>query len=115
MGIEIETQTLTEVQQVRSRELQQENTEKLNQITSVVETIDEVDLQGIEQNTSEIKDMIVTNLDDQTDINELYQMMQDFKKSLTEVKKTMTRVNNNLKEHKEIIQDIAGKLEDQND
>lgn len=115
MGVEIKTQTLAEVQQIRSREVQIENTKKLDQMTSVVQTIDEVDLQNMEQNTNEIKDMIVTNLDDQTDIDELYQIMKDFKKQLTEVKKTMTRVNNNIKAYSAVVQDLVDKLEANND
>lgn len=65
MGIHLEVQDEQEVIQLRSRELQLENTEKLENIMPIVETINEVDLNKIETSTSEIKNIVSSNLEDQ--------------------------------------------------
>lgn len=110
MGIEIEAQDHTEVMQVRSRELQLENTEKLEQIIPVVQTIDEVDLQAMESNTNDIKDMIVTNIDNQTDLDKINEQLNRLTKGMTELKKANTRLTNSVKDLSETMQDFINNV-----
>ena len=111
MGIEIEAQDNSEVMQVRSRELQLENTEKLEQIIPIVDTINDIDLQAIESNTNDIKDMIVTNIDEQIDLNEINNQVTQLSKGITELKKAHTRLNNSVKDLSKQIQNIASILD----
>lgn len=100
MGVHIETQDDTELMQVRSRELQLENTAKLEEIIPVVETIDDnigaVDLPSIESNTSEIRDMVKQNLHDQIDLNDIYAKLEKVEKSNIEIKKAITRLSKKI-------------------
>lgn len=98
MGVHIEAQDNNEVMHVRSRELQLENTQKLKQMEPIVQTLENVDLQFIENTTNDIKDMIVTNIDDQVDLNEIANTLEKVAKSQTELKKSITRLNNTMKD-----------------
>ena len=80
MGIHLEVQNEQEVIQLRSRELQLENTEKLENIMPIVETINEVDLNKIETSTSEIKNIVSSNLEDQPDLQDILKEIQKINK-----------------------------------
>lgn len=98
MAVHIEAQENEEVMQIRSRELQLENTERLDQMVPIVETIGEVNLQQLESNTQDIKDMVTTNLDEQVDLNDLMESMNKLVKGITELKKSNTRLQNSVKD-----------------
>ena len=115
MGVHIEAQDNAELVQIRSRELQMENTEKLDNIIPIVETIDNVDLNTMENNTNEIKDMIVNNIDNQANLDDIAQELTKISKSVTELKKSNTRLMNSFKEMKNIFDEFQKQFGDIND
>ena len=112
MAVHIETQNEAEVQQIRSRELQLESVNKLNQIMPIVDNMVDVDLSQIESDTSDIKYMIEQNLDTQVDLDKIYEAMINVTKGLTEIKKANTRLSNAIKDTQEQIKTIQEKLEE---
>lgn len=103
MGIHLEVQDEQEVIQLRSRELQLENTEKLENIMPIVETINEVDLNKIETSTSEIKNIVSSNLEDQPDLQDILKEIQKINKNIGTVKSQITKLS---KEVKEIVRQV---------
>ena len=98
MGIHLEVQDEQEVMQLRSRELQLKNTEKLENIMPIVETINEVDLNKIETSTSEIKNIVSNNLEDQPDLQDILKEIQKINKSIGTVKSQITKLSKEVKE-----------------
>ena len=98
MGIHLEVQDEQEVIQLRSRELQLENTEKLENIMPIVETINEVDLNKIETSTSEIKNIVSNNLEDQPDLQDILNEIQKINKNIGTVKSQITKLSKEVKE-----------------
>lgn len=98
MGIHLEVQNEQEVIQLRSRELQLENTEKLENIMPIVETINEVDLNKIEASTSEIKNIVSNNLEDQPDLQDILKEIQKINKNIGTVKSQVTKLSKEVKE-----------------
>ena len=98
MGIHLEVQNEQEVIQLRSRELQIENTEKLENIMPIVETINEVDLNKIEASTSEIKNIVSSNLEDQPDLQDILKEIQKINKNIGTVKSQVTKLSKEVKE-----------------
>lgn len=98
MGIHLEVQDEQEVIQLRSRELQLENTEKLENIMPIVETINEVDLNKIETSTSEIKNIVSNNLEDQPDLQDILKEIQKINKNIGTVKSQITKLSKEVKE-----------------
>ncbi len=98
MGIHLEVQDEQEVMQLRSRELQLENTEKLENIIPIVETINEVDLNKIETSTSEIKNIVSNNLEDQPDLQDILKEIQKINKNIGTVKSQITKLSKEVKE-----------------
>lgn len=98
MGIHLEVQNEQEVIQLRSRELQLENTEKLENIMPIVETINEVDLNKIETSTSEIKNIVSSNLEDQPDLQDILKEIQKINKNIGTVKSQITKLSKEVKE-----------------
>lgn len=98
MGIHLEVQNEQEVIQLRSRELQLENTEKLENIMPIVETINEVDLNKIETSTSEIKNIVSSNLEDQPDLQDILKEIQKINKNIGTVKSQITKLSKEIKE-----------------
>lgn len=97
MGIHFEVQDEQEVMQLRSRELQLESVEKLENIIPVVETINNVDLNQIETSTTEIKQMVSNNLDKQPDLNELLIEIQKANKNIGYLKGQITKLSKEVK------------------
>ena len=98
MGIHLEVQNEQDVIQLRSRELQLENTEKLENIMPIVETINEVDLNKIETSTSEIKNIVSSNLEDQPDLQDILEEIQKINKNIGTVKSQITKLSKEVKE-----------------
>lgn len=96
MGIELEVQSKEEVMQIRSRELQQESVEKLNEIAPIVDDISNINFNQIESDTSEIKEIVSENLVEQPDLSELLEAMQDLTKSISTMKGQITKVSNKV-------------------
>lgn len=108
MGQYIETQDTNELIQIRSRELQLENTEKLNQIIPIAESIQDIDLPNIASDTSEIKNIVQQNLDEQIDlddinsnINKVNTNLSSLKASVTKLTKTVNVIEKKLEQMEE--------------
>lgn len=93
MGLEIEAQHELEVRQVRARELQLENVDKLDEISN---TLDDVDLASVETNTNEIKDLIITNIDSQVDLDDIYQALNKVSQGISDIKRNQTNLNKKI-------------------
>ena len=98
MAVHFEAQEEEEVVQIRSRELQLESIEKMEKMVPVVENIDSININKIESNTNEIKNMVTNNLEQQPDISELYNMIEDLSKNLSTIKGQITKVSNKITE-----------------
>lgn len=98
MGIELETQTHEEVMQIKSRELQMDNTEKLNNIIPVVESIDEVNLPQIESDASDIKEIVIQNLEEQANLDDINDSINKINKSISTVKGQVTKLSKKIDE-----------------
>lgn len=98
MGKHIEVQEHREVMEIKSRELQRENTEKLNDIIPVVQAIDNVDLNQIESNTSEIKDIVAQNLEEQPNLEEVTEGIEKLSKSISSMKSQITKLSKTINE-----------------
>ena len=98
MGAHLEVQNEQEVMQIRSRELQLENTEKLDNIIPIVETINDVDLNQIEASTSEIKEIVATNLEGQPNLEILLEEIRKANKSISSMKGQITKLSKEVKE-----------------
>lgn len=106
MAVHIEAQEKQEVMQVRSRELQLDSIQKMEEMVPTVENINNVDFDKIESDTNEIKDMIINNLDEQPDISELYELMKDFSKNLSTIKGQITKVSNKVTELSNSVEEL---------
>ena len=96
MGVKIEVQDHTEVMQIKSRELQLENTEKLNNFTPIVESIGDVNLSQIESDASDIKNIVIQNLDEQTDLDEIHESIEKINKNISILKGQVTKTSKKI-------------------
>ncbi|MBR6515634.1 MAG: hypothetical protein IKT40_02135 [Bacilli bacterium] len=103
MGVQIEVQDHTEVMQIKSRELQLENTEKLNNLTPIVEGIGDVNLSQIESDASDIKNIVIQNLDEQTDLDEIHESIEKINKNISILKGQVTKVSKKIDQIIEIL------------
>lgn len=103
MGVQIEVQDHTEVMQIKSRELQLENTEKLNNLTPIVEGIGDVNLSQIESDASDIKNIVIQNLDEQTDLDEIHESIERINKNISTLKGQVTKVSKKIDQIIEIL------------
>lgn len=122
MGVEFEGQTKSEMMQIRARELQQESVSKLNDIAPIVENIEGVDFQEIALNTMATQDIVQQNLENQTNLDEMYEGIVSISKGITEIKKANTRLSNAIKETQSqldetqtLLKDIQENMEETND
>lgn len=103
MGVQIEVQDHTEVMQIKSRELQLENTEKLNNLTPIVKSIGDVNLSQIESDASDIKNIVVQNLDEQTDLDEIHESIEKINKNISILKGQVTKTSKKIDQIIEIL------------
>lgn len=96
MAIHIEAQHAEEVMQVKSRELQMDNTKKLDNIIPVVENINNINLSQIESDTSEIKDIVSQNLEEQANLDDISNSVNKLNKNLTNLKKAITDLSDKI-------------------
>jgi len=93
MGFEMEAQDEIEFRQVRARELQLDNTDKLNELS---DALNDVDLSNIESNTNEIKSFVITNLENQTDLDDIYQVINKIAQGISDIKRNQTNLNKKI-------------------
>lgn len=103
MGVQIEVQDHTEVMQIKSRELQLENTEKLNNLTPIVEGIGDVNLSQIESDASDIKNIVTQNLDEQTDLDEIHESIERINKNISTLKGQVTKTSKKIDQILEML------------
>lgn len=111
MPVHIEAQSEEEVRQVRSRELQLESVEKLNNMIPIVNTLDNVDLEKVEKQTDQIKEIVNQNLEEQPNIEEITKQINALTKEVKNLKKSATQLKKTLSELKKILKEINEKIE----
>ena len=89
--------------QIKSRELQLENTEKLNNLTPIVEGIGDVNLSQIESDASDIKNIVIQNLDEQTDLDEIHESIERINKNISTLKGQVTKTSKKIDQIIEIL------------
>lgn len=93
MGFEMEAQDEIEFRQVKARELQLDNTDKLNELS---DALNDVDLSNIESNTNDIKSFVITNLENQTDLDDIYQVINKVAQGIADIKRNQTNLNKKI-------------------
>lgn len=101
MGVEFEAQTPKEHQNIKTREIQQENMEKLDNVTDLVNNIS---FDNIESDTKTIKKIVVDNLENQTNIDDVSKTLDKVIQGVADIKRGQTNINKKIKE----IQDQIG-------
>ena len=103
----LEVQDKQEVMQVRSRELQLESVQKMNEeIIPVVENINNIDFEKIESDSAEIRDIVSQNLQEQPDLSELLEALNNVSKSISNMKDQITKVSNRITELSNTIDNL---------
>lgn len=100
MGIEIEGQSLETHQKIKNRELQQESIKKLNEVSDLV---DNINIDNIELDTAEIKNMVYNNLENQTNIDDIAESIEKISKGISDIKRNQTNMNKKLNELQEKV------------
>ena len=108
MAIHIEAQEEQEVMQIRSRELQLESIQKMEEMVPIVDNINNIDFNQMESNTNEIKDMVTNNLESQPDISELLMTIKELSKNISTMKGQITKVSNKITELSNSVDEIKG-------
>lgn len=105
MGVHIEAQDEDTYKQIRARELQLENTEKLVELH---ETVNNIDLDNIESNTNEIKRMVVNNLETQPNLEDVMDTINKIAQGISDIKRNQTNLNKKINDIQNTIDDIEG-------
>ena len=101
MGVEMEGQNSNQVQHIRTRETQKENMEKLEQVTDMV---DGLNIDGIETDTKTIKNVVMENLENQTNLDDISNTLNKVVQGITDIKRSQTNINKKINE----LQDKVG-------
>lgn len=101
MAIEMRGQDASEVSHIRTREVQKENIEKLNDISDMV---DNINIDGIEGDTKVIKDIVMSNLENQTNLDDISEALGKISQGITDIKRSQTNLNKKINE----LQDKVG-------
>lgn len=100
MGVEFEPQTLEEKKQIRTREIQRESVDKLDQVTDL---IDNIGFDNIESDTQLIKEVVVNNLENQANNDDIYEKLEKISQGISDVKRSQTNLNKKINEIQEQI------------
>lgn len=112
MGVHIEAQTEEEFRQIKARELQQENLDKLDKMVPVVESLENINLDAVEQNTKDIKNVVLENLEHQPNLEDIIDKISNIEDKIDTVKKGMTEIKKKNTQINKEIKDIKNKLEE---
>ena len=102
MAIEMEGQTPEEHQQIKTREIQRESVEKLEAVTDMV---DNFNIDIIESDTQIIKDIVMSNLEEQTNIDDVAEALNKVVQGITDIKRSQTNLNKKINEIQKQIGD----------
>lgn len=100
MAIEMEGQSQKETEAIRTREIQQENMEKLNLVNDM---IDNISLDGIETNTEIIKDVVLNNIESETNLDELSEQISKISQGISDIKRSQTNLNKKINDIQEKV------------
>lgn len=100
MAIEMEGQSQRETQEIRTREIQQENMEKLNLVNDMV---NDISLDGIETNTEIIKDVVLNNIESETNLDELSEQINKISQGISDIKRSQTNLNKKINDIQEKV------------
>lgn len=100
MAIEMEGQSQKETEAIRTREIQQENMEKLNLVNDMV---DNISLDGIETNTEIIKDVVLNNIESETNLDELSEQISKISQGISDIKRSQTNLNKKINDIQEKV------------
>ena len=92
--------------QIRSRELQQDNTEKLDNLIPIVETINDTDFSKIESDTSEIKEIVIQNLEEQTNLDDIVESLNKVSNNISNLKGSVTKLSKKLESMNKILEEV---------
>lgn len=95
MAIEMEGQTSEERQQIKTREIQKESVEKLEAVSDMVNGFN---IDGIESDTQTIKNIVMNNLEDQTNIDDIADTLGKVAQGITDIKRNQTNINKKINE-----------------
>lgn len=101
MGVEMEGQYLDEYKNIRTREKQQESISKLD---NVVDMVDNLNIDGIETDTQVIKEVVLNNLEHQTNLDDILESINKVSQGIADIKRSQTNLNKKIKD----IQDKVG-------
>lgn len=102
MGIEMEGQTKEEYREIKTRELQMENMDKLNTVTDMV---DNINIDGIESDTKVIKEMVFNNLETQANLDDVLNSINKVAQGISDIKRSQTNLNKKINELQDKIGD----------
>jgi len=100
MAIEFEAQTKEEHQGIKTREIQQESVEQLNQVTDLVNN---VSFDNIEKDSQIIKQIVTANLENQTNNDDLAEKLDKITQGISDIKRSQTNINKKINEIQEKI------------
>lgn len=95
MGFEIEAQDELEFRQIKARELQLDNIDKIEQISN---TLNNVDLSTIESNTNDIRTLVFDNLEEQPNLSEIVETLAKISQGISDIKRSQTNLNKKINE-----------------
>lgn len=105
MAVHFEAQDNDTYQQVRARETQLDNIEKLENINEVVNNMN---LDAIESTTNDIKTMVVDNLEAQPNLDKLLDTLNKVAQGVTDIKRNQTNINKKINELQDTVDQING-------
>ena len=100
MAIEMEGQSQRETQEIRTREIKQENMEKLNLVNDMV---NDISLDGIETNTEIIKEVVLNNIESETNLDELSEQINKISQGISDIKRSQTNLNKKINDIQEKV------------
>lgn len=95
MAIEMEGQTPEEHQEIKTREIQKESIERLETVSDMV---DNLNIDGIESDTQTIKNIVMNNLEDQTNIDDIAETLGKVAQGISDIKRNQTNINKKINE-----------------
>lgn len=95
MGIEMEGQTPEEHQQIKTRELQKESLAKLNQVNDMV---NDINFDGVTQDTQTIKNVVMNNLENQANLDDIANSLSKALQGIADIKRSQTNINKKINE-----------------
>lgn len=91
----MEGQDSNDVKHIRTREIQQENINKLQELGDMVENIN---IDGVESDTKTIKNIVMNNLENQTNLDDMSEALDKISQGIADIKRSQTNLNKKINE-----------------